>query len=253
MLIDYISGLEHAEYLCDELEKRVEQIFYQKGISKPSIIPNHCLTTVYQDVIFPVKACVKLCEILKFNAHKLFMDSFLKATSNLEDIHQTKSFHDFKVNLEFVKSNFIAAKDELLTFCSAFDDEEKERINEAIHGFFENCNYSCVAMSVSAAESRLLKLMCLSRPDLSHQLQDYTLGQLLSEYAKNKVAYKRIIPKKHEPLLQLCNTYRIPSVHPKKQVIKGTIAGSILNLALEFLTDHETQPEIVRAQLIANE
>jgi len=49
-----------------------------------------------------------------------------------------------------------------------------------------------------------------------------------------------------EPLLQLCNTYRTFSVHPKKLKIKPTLAGSILNLSIEFLTDQDTKLEAVK-------
>ena len=152
-----------------------------------------------------------------------------------------------------VKLGFRITSNELSAICSAFDDEEKERMNEAIHDYFEGCNYSCVAMSVSAAESRLLKLMCLASPDSKVELEKKTLGQLIYEYVTNKDNYKNVVPEKHEPLLQLCNTYRTFSVHPKKQRITGRLATSILNLAIEFLTDQDTRPKVVEAQLIASE
>jgi len=53
----------------------------------------------------------------------------------------------------------------------------------------------------------------------------------------DKQKYGSVIPKKHEPLLDHCNTYRIFSVHPKKEEINKPIASSILNMTFLFLLD----------------
>ena len=183
---------------------------------------------------------------------KDFEHEFYEAASDLEDPLKTKDLNDFNHFLEGLRIGFSKISEEVACICSSFDSEEKERMNEAIHTFREGCNYSCVAMSVSAAESRLLKLMCLARPDSERELEKKTLGQLIYEYVNNKDSYKNVVPEKHEPLLQLCNTYRTFSVHPKKQKITSRLATSILNLAIEFLTDQDTKPEVVKAQLIAS-
>ncbi len=172
-----------------------------------------------------------------------------EVTAHLEDSAKVMSRKNFNLHFDVLKSSLSLVKHEMLPFCSSFDAEERERINEAIHDYFENCNYSCVAMSVSAVESRLLKLMGLTNPDRILRLEDMTLGQLITEYTQNKEAYKNVVPKKHEPLLQLCNTYRIFSVHPKKEEVSSGIASSILNLSLAFLTDTNTKPETVKSKL----
>ena len=121
------------------------------------------------------------------------------------------------------------------------DETEMNRINEAIHDFLESCYYSSVAMSVYAIESRLLKLMLSVRPEKEKRLESMTLGQLLREYTDNKEQYNNVIPKKHEPLLDLCNVYRVFSVHPKGEEINKNKATAVLTLSIEFLTDEETQ------------
>jgi len=68
-----------------------------------------------------------------------------------------------------------------------------------------------------------------------------TLGQLINEYLDNKEKYGKIIPKKYEPLLEYCNTYRIFSVHPKKEKINKSVATSILHMTFQFLLDKELQ------------
>jgi len=139
--------------------------------------------------------------------------------------------------VDYIKDVFINAKDEIDKKISLLDPAEKERFNEAIHCFLEGCYYSTVAMSVSAIEFRLLNLMKSVNPD--PQLEELTLGQLIREYLDNKGKYKNIMPKKHESLLTLCNTYRVFSVHPKKEEIGKRIATSVLNLTFDFLLDEK--------------
>lgn len=253
MLIDYLAYFENAVEQCDKFEKHIEYVFFRRGQEKESPIPNFCWSEAYQKYLSPIKACIQMCQILKLRSLR-DKESFLyEQASSLENTQKVRNLEDFKFCLESVRLAFQIAGDEMQAFCSAFDEEEKERMNEAIHNHLEGCCYSCVAMSVSAVESRLLKLMCLVSPTSKQELEKKTLGQLIYEYVNNKDNYKNVVPEKHEPLLQLCNVYRTFSVHPKKQKIKPTIANSILNLAIEFLTDQDTKPEIVKAQLIVSE
>lgn len=252
MFIDYLSHFEHAEELCDEFEKRVEYVYFDKGRKKASSTSNFCWSDYYRELLSPIKACVQLYRIIRPESFRDKEAFFLEEAAELEDSEKVQNLEDFKSCLKAVRLGFQIMRNDIATFCSAFEEEEKERMNEAIHNHLEGCNYSCVAMSVSAAESRLLKLMCFASPESERELEKKTLGQLIYEYVSNKDNYKNVVPEKHEPLLQLCNVYRTFSVHPKKHKIKGPIASSILNLSIEFLTDQDTKLEVVKAQLIAS-
>lgn len=251
MLVDYISNLERAEELCDNFRKTVLAHFFKDGESNDNTLLNYCWSKLYRNNFTEVKACVQLCVMLKLEVLRINEGDIISSLASLEIPRDIPQLEDFEVHLGYIESRFTKAKEAISNFCSAFDDEEKERLNEAIHNHFEGCNYSCVAMSVSAAESRLLKLMCLASPQLESELEKKTLGQLIYEYVHNKEKYNNIVPEKHEPLLDLCNTYRTFSVHPKKQRITPRLASSILDLAIEFLTDQNTKPEVVQAQLTA--
>lgn len=251
MLVDYISNLEHAEELLDEFEKVVLENFFKDGKSNDNTMPNYCWSSLYRSFFAKAKACVQLCVMLKLEVLGIYENKILTSLASLEIPRAITKLEDFEVHFRYIRTRFSLAKEDISNFCSAFDDEEKKRLNEAIHNHFEGCNYSCVAMSVSAAESRLLKLMCLASPQLELELEKKTLGQLIYEYVHNKEKYKNIVPEKHKPLLDLCNTYRTFSVHPKKQRITPRLARSILDLAIEFLTDQDTKPEVVKAQLTA--
>jgi hypothetical protein len=250
VLVDYISNLERAVELCDQFEAVVEGVYFDDGKAQQSFLPHFCLEDFYKKNFEPVKACVQMLQILRSQSIKKHESFIYQKVSELES-SESMDLEGFKFNLKVLKSTFETVKDDRLAFCSTFDEEEKGRMNEAIHDYLEDCNYSCVAMSVSAVESRLVKLMCLVSPDSKQRLEKKTLGQLVTEYLKNKSKYKTVVPNKHDHLLQLCNTYRIYSVHPKQERIKPTVAGSILTLAIEFLTDHDTDPEVVKAKLAA--
>ena len=83
--------------------------------------------------------------------------------------------------------------------------------------------------------------------DFYVRLVDFTW----TEYVENKETYKKVVPVRHEPLLELCNTYRRFSVYPKKQKITGMLAASILSLSIEFLIDPDTKPEVTKTRLNA--
>lgn len=253
MFIDYISYLENALKECEGFKKSVLHLYFDDGRKKESTAQDFCLRPTYQEYFIPVKKCVQLCRILKLPSFERYNSDLYEAASDLEDLLKMVDLKSFEVNVNVLIAEFAVAEEEIAVFCSAFDEEEKERINEAIHNHLEGCNYSCVAMSVSAVESRLLKLMCFANPNSEGDLEKKTLGQLIVEYINNKSKYKNVVPEKHEYLLGLCNTYRTFSVHPKKQRITNRLASSIFNLAIEFLTDQDTKLEAIKVLLAASE
>jgi hypothetical protein len=149
-----------------------------------------------------------------------------------ESIIQRK---DFELNVNLIRNVFKDAEGEIKKKLHLLDRKEIDRLEEAINCYLNGCDYSTVAISVSAIEFRLLNLMQSAKPN--SKLEKLSLGALISEYLQNKKEYKNIIPKKHEPLLNLCNTYRIFSVHPKKEKITRGIATSIINMTFAFLLD----------------
>jgi len=245
MLIDYISSLKNFKSLCDDFEKRVTKRCFKGGQAQEATSPFYCWSPQYLIDFVKIKAFIELCKLLKPKALQQFHQTLLQAELSLTNPKETNRLKDFKRRLKVVRLSFDLVKDEIVTFCSAFDDEEQERVNEAIHNYLEGCYLSCVAMSVSAVESRLLKLMSIVSPESKRTLERKTLGGLIGEYTKNRDKYNDVVPEKHEPLLDLCNTYRIFSVHPKKQRIPATVATSIFNLAMAFLMDQDAQPKVV--------
>ena len=184
-----------------------------------------------------MKGVVRTIELFGIDALEHKVHALTTIINKLEDRNVVKAEKRFYLwmdkLLEFFSNESV--KKQIEDRLSILDSEERRRLNEAIHCFLEDCNYSSVAMSVSAIEFRLLSLMKSVQPD--QKLENMTLGQLINEYLSNKDKYGRVIPKKYEPLLEHCNTYRIFSVHPKKEKISKSIATSIIHMTFQFLLD----------------
>lgn len=196
-----------------------------------------CYTPLYQDLLKPIKGVIEVIEIFgikPLEISKRYLQTILSYLENPDVVRHKELFQDYIGKLLKVFSKKTIKK-EIQDKLSILSSEEISRLNEAIHCFLEECNYSAVAMSVSAIEFRLLSLMISACPD--SRIERMTLGQLISEYLNNKEKYGRVIPKKYEPLLEHCNTYRIFSVHPKREKINKSVATSILHMTFQFLLD----------------
>ena len=149
---------------------------------------------------------------------------------------------NFEEIISNIKDVFQDARGELEDKLGLLEPEEKKRLNEAMNCYMQKLNYSSIVMSVSAIESRLFSLMMLKEP--SAKLETLSLGGLITEYLLNKQRYGNVISSKHLPLLQYCNTYRILSVHPKKESIQRANATTILCMSCSFLFDKELKTKI---------
>jgi hypothetical protein len=149
---------------------------------------------------------------------------------------------NFQINVSSIKFAFNHCKQELDRKLSLLDKEERARLDEALNCYLQGCNYSTVAMAVSAIEYRLYSLMMTECP--TSELEKRTLGELIKEYLDNKKKYHEVIPKKHEPLLQYSNTYRVFSVHAKKEKITRPVTTSIINMTFGFLFDENLKAKL---------
>ena len=237
----YLFDMINVEQLCDEFEEVILNRFFKSGQSESATNEQYIYTPIFHQTFDPIKQVIEVSGLFNIRSIEINKDFLKEKVYKLEDRALPIDF--FKTDINSIKSVFSDAKEEIRHLCLLLDETEMDRINEAIHDFLEGCYYSSVAMSVCAIESRLLKLMsneCVS-PEGKEKLEKLTLGLLIREYSDNKVQYNNIIPKKHEPLLDLCNTYRVFSVHPKKEEIKKGLASAILNLSILFLTDENIQ------------
>lgn len=237
----YLFDMKNLEQLCDEFEEVILNSFFGSGESESAINEQYFYTPLFHQKFDPIKHVIGVSNLFNIKAFDI-NESILKERVYIFE-NESLPLDRFKNDVNDIKRVFSNAKDEIERLFLLLDETEMNRINEAIHDFLESCYYSSVAMSVCAIESRLLKLMtnvCVSSEE-EERLEKMTFGQLIREYISNKGQYKNIIQKKHEPLLDLCNVYRIFSVHPKKGEITKGLSSAILNLSILFLTDEKTQ------------
>lgn len=236
----YLRELRNIGDIISELKSKVIKSYFTGNKNEQlslSMREDYCFTPVYQQYYKILSGVVDISdmlgieylwehkEILKHHMILLVTPSHVKFKSKIEN------------SLDLVTRIFDKERDQILEKLKLLSEEEIDRLNEAVNCYIETCNYSAIIMAVSSIECRLLKIMQVAKPD--PKLDRLTLGDLIREYMDNKDQYKRIIPRKHEPLLDLCNQYRVFSVHPKKEQITRPIATSIVNMTFAFLLDED--------------
>jgi len=240
---DYLKAMLEMDKLCDEFKNDILNSFFKNKSGEmrdPKTINDYfCFTPRYRIHFEPIRKAVEISDLIGVKSLEMNKEYMMLRINWLGDPLYVKYYVNFENYVNDVKNVFAIVKDRIREKLSMLNPEERDRLNEAIHCFFEGCYYSTIIMSVSAIEFRLLNLMSYANPQRAQQitLEELTLGQLIREYLENKEMYKNVIPQKHQPLLQLCNTYRVLSVHPKKEEITKGKASSILNLTFIFLLD----------------
>ncbi|MCP8315434.1 MAG: hypothetical protein H3Z52_13695 [archaeon] len=240
MKVDYLGDI--IPNIVEKCEKFKERILVGAFSSKDkgeidTVIPEDylfCFTPVYLRKYEPIKIVAEICDMLGISYLENNKDYLMRFIHRLEEPDAIKRREDFVHNMDRVIGIFTHASTELKQITSYLSEEERDRLNEAIHNLMEGCYYSSIAMSVCSIESRLVELMKRVTPD--KKLEEETLGRLI-DMCLGDQKYKSLIPEKHEPLLKLCNQYRIFSVHPKREKMTKANAVTILNLTFSFLTD----------------
>lgn len=237
MIQRYIEPLTRVPAICDEFRETIRRNFFGAGSGwAMAFSPNewYCFTPLYRDYYDGLRRIIEICDVFGVAVLEKRKAKLTQAVADLANPETVRNLANFESRLNLIKSIFADAEAELRTIPSLLSKEETERLDEAIHDLLEGCYYSATAMSVAAIEFRLLRLMKNASRD--EGLDDLTLGQLINKALSDKT-YSGLVPKKHEPLLQLCNTYRIFSVHAKAERITKSVSYSMLNLSLSFLLD----------------
>lgn len=234
-LIEYLNKARNMVKRCEEFKEETLKIVFK---DKDSVEPHnryYCWTPRYCQLFEPIKRVVEMCDFLGVKHLERNKDYLLDRVKSLQSPLYLKFKEFFIKFIDDIRNTFKVAEEEIKREISKLDKVEIEKLDEAVHTFFEGCYYSTVAMSVCTIEHRLLKLMVTVKPRKKRELERLTLGQLIRTYLENKDEYKHVVPERHEYLLNLCNRYRISAIHPKGEEITKIIAFSILGLTFEFL------------------
>ncbi len=234
--INYIESLQSIVELCDRLKEDTVRNYYNKDYYKTH--PGFCYYPHYRKRFDLLRGIAEICDMFGVKHLEESKNTLRGHIQKLNDPAHLSEKSKFEENITCVKNIFQVAESEIRERLFILNPTETKRLDESIHCYLEGCNNSTVAMAVCAIEYRLLALMKSTQPK-EMQLDEMTLGQLMSEYLNNKEKYRNIIPKRHEPLLELCNTYKIFSVHPEKETIPRPITITVLSSTLGFLLDPE--------------
>jgi hypothetical protein len=237
----YLSILLQMTDYCEKFKADTISYAFTDSVSKKTLDNTrdyaYCFIPRFKAYWEVIRDIVDICDLLGISELDEEKSEMTQRVGFLHNPWAIATRAAFEQHLGFITWAFKRASDELTRKLQLLDEEEKARLNEALNCYIQGCNYAAVAMAVSAIEFRLLSLMKSVKPN--PKLDEYTLGDLIWEYLQHKDEYENIIPNKHKPLLELCNQYRIFSVHPKKEKITRSIATSIINMAFAFLLDEE--------------
>lgn len=217
------------------LEEWLQDILKSKIYDENGVIQNvwFCYTPRYNHYYEQIGRIIKILPFFNYQIN----DRTEKAIIRLKEPSYVKSYGDFLGEIDYIKNLFNLIQKHLSVKMKLMKSFEFFRMDEALRCYFTECYNATVGMAVTAIENRLLAMLKKNTKCKSKKIDNKTLGGLINEYLTNKENYNNCVPDKHEQLLELCNTYRIFSVHPKKENISLRIANSILNLTFEFLLD----------------
>jgi hypothetical protein len=237
--IDYLDWVSEIDAWCDQYKEDIlKAFFWDNKTNKPLEKPLHSLASLtprYRKGLDGLTRFIEVWDIMGIPNLEIAKQNIRISIHLIDSPLITR--HTFENMIDSIIHDFIPIKGSVKEATSRLQPIEKERLDEAIHCYFEGCNYSVVAMSVCAIESRLLALMkSASTSEECKELDELPLGALIRRYLSED-RYRQLIHKKHRPLLELCNTYRVFSVHPKPETVPKSTSDAILRLAISFLLE----------------
>lgn len=239
MKTNYLRQLYSLPDICAQFRREMIRDFFTSSDGRTADYQSnefYCYTPKYRDYQDIIVRSVEICDLLGIQALEFQKSRLTEHAHGLGNPRSVRERKNFELHIAYIANTFSEVRSTIVESVNRLDAREIERLDEALHCFLEGCYFSTVAMAVTAIEFRLLQWMKKVNPDESNKLDELTLGQLLST-CLNEQRYNNLLPKKYHPLLELCNEYRVFSVHAKSEQINKRLASSILGLSMEFLFD----------------
>lgn len=174
-----------------------------------------------------------------------FTDGLIRIYHLISNPELNRTPDQFKKNFERLKKELTHTDHQIFHKLQLISKKECFRLFESMKSLNTDCNYAAVVMSVSATENRLHKLLRDANSKLyREEFERTTLGGIIelfrrdTRYKDRKYdKFKKILPDKHKPLIEILNTYRIFSAHPKEEKISNQTAKAIVSFSFLLLTD----------------
>lgn len=196
-----------------------------------------------QMLIAYIEKYVTCCHYLGCN--HFAVGNIEQACRNLTVPERFTSVSDFEENVEAVTRSVAFIEADITDKLNRFTCLECERFDEAIECLQNCCFRASVVIAVSAVEARISEIVRRNDEDLyNSRFAKATLGQLIQLFDDKNTpknpALSKLMPRKHKPLVDLLNLYRVFSAHPKEEKITLQIADSIVKLSFTFMIDPAT-------------
>lgn len=198
------------------------------------------------NLIFYLKRYLLCFEYLNIDIYQL--KPLNEMISNLEMPERNFNLNVFKENVKYILRFIKQNQEKIYQKINLLTCEESIRLDESINAFSNNLFFSSVIMAVSAVEARLHYLLKQKNKQIyKTNFENATLGQIIQLFDENQfkdkkfIPFKKILPEKYKPLMQVLNYYRVFSAHPKAENVDYQIAQSILNFSFSFLLDEKTK------------
>lgn len=189
-----------------------------------------------------VEKYIICCKFL--DANRYSVDEMANILTKLKSPETIIYYEVFQSLIKRLKEAINFLENDISNKLERFTCLECMRLDEAIVCFQNYCFYACIIMAVSAVENRIHEMIRKNDKELySSYFEKATLGQLIQVFDESQFIdkkfqkIKRLMPKKHKPLITLLNQYRVFSAHPKEETITAQIAESVLLLSFTFMMD----------------
>ncbi|MFX1563783.1 MAG: hypothetical protein ACFFDP_10825 [Promethearchaeota archaeon] len=245
MFPDYVADAKDITILCQWIKKEAHEDL--KRISSDfSLDAIELLLRVIDNLRFGKKYLDATLELLsRLDSRFQFLTpttNRLMQGSSLGTLPSPKELTDY---LDEIVQKYKELREPNVTKLDQLDEEITARLNEAFHALCEHCYYSTIINCGVALESRLLLILRRRNTKYLQTIDRnlrFTFGQLINTYLQHPHRFHNCIPHRHQKLLELVNSYRTISAHPKGILVDVNTADAVFNLTMKFLIDDDCQP-----------
>ena len=157
----YLRQLINMENYLEEFKNEVINIWFTESgkVTSRPFRKAYCWTPNYQSYWQTIRGIVTFCDMLGIGHLAEKKDEIMRHVMHLNNPNSIPERSNFENYFDFIKDAFKKTKEEIRDKLKLLEDEEMDRLSEALNCYIDGYNYSTIAMSVSAIEFRLFSLM----------------------------------------------------------------------------------------------
>ncbi len=145
--------------ICDDLEENVAGVWFQT-VGGDAIAKNifFCYMPFYRKFFELIKRVIEVCDVFGIELLDQNKEGLRRIVSWLEDPEKVKSKRSFLTYVSKIKNFFVRIRRETKKLNESLGEQEKKRLNEAIHCFFRGmllfeCSNVCLRCGVQVVSN----------------------------------------------------------------------------------------------------